>query len=115
MDKLLKPERFQTEPTDPNAEKLYKHWKLTFNNYLETVGTTPESTPAGRTRSKLFALINNISADVFDIISEAESFKMQLMPLIELILNRPTSCTIVTLLLPVNNRHPNLLTHTCKS
>lgn len=42
MDRLLRPERFETEPTAPNAEKLYKHWKMTFMNYLEA--TTPAAT-----------------------------------------------------------------------
>ena len=76
MDKLLRPDRFQIEPNDPNAEKLYKHWKLTFNNYVEATTTTTSRGESSVTpRGKLFALINNISANVFDIISEAESFE----------------------------------------
>ena len=41
MDKLLRPKLFETETTDPNSEKLYKHWKVTFKNYLETAVPDP--------------------------------------------------------------------------
>ena len=34
MDRLLKPERFTTEPNEPEAEKRYKHWKATLQNYF---------------------------------------------------------------------------------
>ena len=73
----MRPERFETEPNAPNAEKLYKHWKLTFTNYLET--TIPEGEDNSNNqnainRKKLFALINNVSADVFDIVSDTDNF-----------------------------------------
>ena len=81
MDKLLRPKVFETDSNDPNAEKLYKHWKMTFTNYLETsIPDIPEDAPnaanqqASVERKKLFALFNNISADIFDIVSEAENY-----------------------------------------
>ena len=60
MDRLLRPKTLETEPTDPNAEKIFKHWKLTFENYLEstitavTPGTQVDdaSLEAGWTASK---------------------------------------------------------------
>ena len=35
MDRLLRPKIFETEPTAANSEKLYRHWKITFENYLD--------------------------------------------------------------------------------
>ena len=49
MDQLLRPKVFETSTTDPSAEKLYKHWKMTFNNYIEaSVPAVPVATPAWR-------------------------------------------------------------------
>ena len=73
----MRPERFETEPNAPNAEKLYKHWKLTFINYLETAITAGEGNNDNQTninRKKLFALISTVSADVFDIVSDTDNF-----------------------------------------
>ena len=77
MDKLLRPERFDTEPTAPNAEKLYKHWKFCFGNYLQsTSSNTPENA-----QQKFFALANSVSALVFDIISDCGDFDSALVAL----------------------------------
>ena len=56
-------------------QKNYQHWKLKFTNYLET------TIPAGEINNKrnainckkLYALIN-VSADVFDILSDTDNF-----------------------------------------
>ena len=81
MDKLLRPKVFETDSNDPNAEKLYRHWKMTFINYIETtIPAIPEAAEnaqeqqANIERKKLFALFNNISADIFDIVSEAATY-----------------------------------------
>ncbi|XP_066910469.1 uncharacterized protein [Clytia hemisphaerica] len=81
MDKLLRPKVFETDSNDPNAEKLYRHWKMTFANYIETsIPAIPEGAEnavnqlANIERKKLFALFNNISADIFDIVSEAANY-----------------------------------------
>ena len=82
MDKLMRPERFATEPNDPNSEKLYKHWKLTFTNYLETaVAASGENNDNNLNRKKFFGLINNISADVFEIVSDTENFDVAIQAL----------------------------------
>ena len=77
MDRLMRPEQFETEPNAPNAEKLYKHQKLTFINYLETAIAAEKGKNDNQTNinhKKLFALINNVSADVFDIVSDTDNF-----------------------------------------
>lgn len=71
MDRVLRPERFDTESTAFNAEKKYKHWKLMFMNYLHTVNGTEET---GNTQTDFYALINSISADVYEIISDTSDY-----------------------------------------
>ena len=85
MDKLLRPRVFDTETTEPNSEKLYKHWKETFQNYLEQTIPDPthETTDDAPTRQAAIAatnkkrcqgLINYVSANVYDLISEIKDF-----------------------------------------
>ena len=110
MDRLLRPKVFETESTDSNAEKLYKHWKMTLENYIET--TIPVVTPGtpsdeasmatasaaveANNRKKRFALINNISADIFDLISDCTDYDSA-MQVLDSAYIRPTSV--------VYNRH----------
>lgn len=65
MEKLLKPERFDIEPSTPNSEKSFKHWKTTFMNYLETHIPQTTEQDASIERKKLFALVNSVSASVY--------------------------------------------------
>ena len=105
MDRLLRPKVFETETTDPNAEKLFKHWKITFENYI--AATIPTPTPAAdpndaaavataetntRTaaRNKKFALINNISANIYDLIGDCDTYESA-MDTLEAAYVRPTS------------------------
>ena len=67
MDRILRPERFDVEPSTPQSERRYKHWKLTFENYLTVIGN---DSGIGNTSKNFFALINTISAAVYDIISD---------------------------------------------
>ena len=73
MDKLLRPARFDVEPNTPGAEKVYKHWKTTFNNYLESaIDSSIDS--AVVERKKHHALINGVSTQVFDLICDCSDF-----------------------------------------
>ena len=79
MDRLLRPKVLEIETTTPNAEKLYRHWKITFENYLENSITPVPPVVEGDANSvtaaatattnaenqKRHALINNVSANVY--------------------------------------------------
>ena len=104
MDRLLRPKVFETEITDPNAEKLFKHWKTTFENYIAATITTP--TPANTddatavaaaaaatqtaARNKMFALINNVSANIYELIGDSATYESA-MDTLEAAYVRPTS------------------------
>ena len=95
MDRLLRPERFDTESTVPNAEKLYRHWKMTFQNYLESSIRTPAAAnpedenavqaaataAATAERKKLHALFNNVSANIYETISDCTTFNQAFLSL----------------------------------
>ena len=96
MDKLLRPERFTTEATVPNAESLYRHWKTTFQNYVEDAISAPAATPdpndanavqaaataaAAAERKKLHALFNTVSASIYETISDCTTFDQALLTL----------------------------------
>ena len=81
MDRLLRPKTFEIEPSDPNATKLYKHWKVTLENYLENVVKpvipTDDADAAATARetakkNKKFGLFNNISADIYELVSDCD-------------------------------------------
>ena len=89
MDRLLRPKTFETETTDPNSEKLYKHWKVTFENYVEEFIPAPAPATSGDAtsiathaaavtsvaRKKKLALINNVSANVYELISDSATYE----------------------------------------
>ena len=104
MDRLLRPKVFEIEITAPNAEKLFKHWKVTFENYMSATITparpaasdepdeVARATAAAETvaRNKKHALINNVSADIYELISDCSTYEIA-MATLEAAYVRPTS------------------------
>ena len=88
MDRLLRPKVLEIDTTTPNAEKLYNHWKVTFENFLEnsvtpvTPGTPGDddsmtvavNATAVAERKKRHALINNVSAEIYELISDCPTY-----------------------------------------
>ena len=66
MSKALKPLRLDLDPNSPNAAKQWKHWRRTFDNFIEECGDTAPD----RFRS----IVNFISAEVFDHDEECETY-----------------------------------------
>ena len=104
MDRLLRPKILETEPSAVNSEKLYRHWKITFENYLEAnIAAVPAGTPgyepslaAERTaraeanRKKRHALFNNVSSDIFELIEHSTDYDSAIATL-DATYIRPTS------------------------
>ena len=59
------------EPSTPQSERRYKHWKMTFKKYLSVIGNDSE---IRNTSKNFFALINTISAAVYDIIDDTNDY-----------------------------------------
>ena len=72
----MRPSRFDVEPNTLNAEREHKHWKKTFENYLE--GATSEGDSLALLyRKKCHALINSVSTNMFELICDADNFKIR--------------------------------------
>ena len=107
MDRLLRPKVLEIETTTPNAEKLYRHWKITFENFLESSippapeGIEGDNARATAERRKHHALINNVSATIYELISDSATYQ-EAMALLDTAFIRPTSV--------VYNRHQLITT-----
>ena len=67
MDRLLKPERFDADPNSSNAAKEWQHWLCTFNNFLSALDSTQIN--------KLNLLINYISPNVYEYVTDCKGFE----------------------------------------
>ena len=110
MDRLLRPKTLETESTAPNAEKLYKHWKTTFENYVKSC--VPAITPgvegdaasmetyraavAAADEKKLHALQNAVSHEIFELMTGCKNYDAAIT-ILDAAYIRPTSV--------VHNRH----------
>nr|XP_045611481.1 uncharacterized protein LOC123766425 [Procambarus clarkii] len=68
MERLLRPERFATDPNATNAAQEWRHWLKTFQNFTLAV---EENTP---TVDKLRLLINYVAPRVFDYIADCTTY-----------------------------------------
>ena len=66
MPKILTPDKLTTEPNDTQAEKTYKHWKKTFENFIEECG---DEAP-----DKLRCLTKYVSGQVYEYFSDADTY-----------------------------------------
>ena len=76
MERFLRPKRLDVDPNSANATKNWKHWKATFENFLDSFATPPR-------KKTLYVLINYVSLNVFEIIAECEEYDTAINTLIE--------------------------------
>ena len=96
IDKYLKPTRFDCDPNETGSDKKFKHWLKTFTNFITSINTTvPPSassadsetttqTSAQTVDTKLNALINYISADVFEYIADCDEYDQAIKTLTDI-------------------------------
>jgi len=70
MDKLMKPSRLDLDPSSRSAFKEWRHWRKTFENYVEELDQQRED----RADDKLKLLTDCVSHIVYDFIEECESY-----------------------------------------
>ena len=66
MDKILRPTRFDEDPSSPQASAAWQYWLRTFKNFIATAQVEDGQ--------KLNVLINFVGLRVYEIISEADSY-----------------------------------------
>ena len=92
MDKYLKPTRFDCDPNETGSDKKFKHWLKTFTNFITSINTTVPSTASSADSettaqpvdTKLNALINYVSADVFEYIADCDKYDQAIKTLTDI-------------------------------
>ena len=77
MDKWLKPSWFDCDPSSAGAEKEWKHWERTFQNFIATLDQPASGSQAAviaTSEQKLSALVNFVSSSVYDYIADADNY-----------------------------------------
>ena len=67
MDKLLRPEKLETEPNSSNAAQHWKHWYRSFKNFLDAAKAT-------EAQNRLNLLVNYVSPSIYVYISESLTY-----------------------------------------
>ncbi|GFS72388.1 uncharacterized protein TNCV_1827821 [Trichonephila clavipes] len=67
MEQLLKPERFDIDPTCSNSETKWRHWKKTFEKFLGGIKTITEE-------NKLPLLSNYVTSNVYQFINNCTTY-----------------------------------------
>ena len=70
MDKFLRPDRFETDPSEATAAKQWMHWKRTFDNFLEELTKNPQTAE----HDKLKLMINYVAPSVYDHITDCTTY-----------------------------------------
>lgn len=81
MDRLLKPERFDVDPTCVGAEEKWLHWKRTFSNFLGQIQDATDE-------NKLQLLCNYVSASVFRYMNDSATYDIAIKVLDSLFITK---------------------------
>ena len=68
MERVLRPERFDTDINDVNASKRWSHWLKTFDNFLSTISSHKPD--------ELAVLTNFLSPEVYEYISDCATYAL---------------------------------------
>ena len=87
IEKALTPSIFNHPPGAPRAFQLFRHWINRFTNYVEIITANPEHPVSDETKKMIFN--NLISAEVYELFREAETYDDSLQTLKSLYLKVP--------------------------
>ena len=82
MNRLMKPERLDLDPSAPNAAKEWRHWRRTFDNFIIECGIDPVP-------NKHRIITNLISANVYEHIEDCTDFQSVIDTLDNLFVKSP--------------------------
>nr|XP_037872947.1 uncharacterized protein LOC119629806 [Bombyx mori] len=82
MDRYLRPERFDIDPSDSSSTRAWIHWRKTFENFIFVQKPAVSETDAQSVRPpekwdsiKFQLLVNHISPNIYTYISEATNYE----------------------------------------
>ena len=102
MEKYLKPERLDLDPSKREAADTWRYWKMTFNIFLETVCETQQLTSM-TDRLKLKLLINLLSLAIYKHISDIHDYSTAINALEEIFVE-PKNSVFCKHLLPTSRQ-----------
>ena len=70
MDRHLRPTIMDIDPGSSDAVKTWRHWKRTFNFFIESLTT------AGNVPNKLAHLVHFVGPSVYELIADCETFEL---------------------------------------
>ena len=91
----MKPERLGINSNTTVADKTYKHWFQTFNNFLESLSTSntiSSSQSSTQTANKFNLLINYIEPNIYEFISKCETYDQAIETLRKFMWHPKMSC-----------------------
>ena len=83
MDKSLKPERFEIDPSAPDVKRRWLHWHKTLTGYIDSFADITEA-------NKLKILINHVDAATYELISEIDTYDEAVRTLLNIFV-KPTN------------------------
>nr|XP_026485607.1 uncharacterized protein LOC113393110 [Vanessa tameamea] len=75
MDKYLRPDRLDIDPSNSSAAKHWEHWKRTFESFLSASDFSHMSEKVLTSYKKLDLLINHVSSNIYTYISECSTYE----------------------------------------
>ena len=97
MEKILRPERLDADPSSSEASKVWLHWKKTFQNFLATLD---------RSVDKLGVLTNYLFPNVYQFIEDCVDYDSAMDSLQSLYV-KPTNEVYARHLLATRRQQPN--------
>ena len=98
MDKVLRPERLETDPTSSEASKESLHWKRTFENFVTVL---PQEN-----LNKLTVLANYVSPAIFQHTEECSDYAAAI-EILQALFVKPRNENFARHLLATRRQQPN--------
>ena len=96
MERALRPDRFEVHPNTSSAEKEFRYWIKTLENYIEVLPAESD---------KLKILINHLSPDNYEYINECTSFESA-TEVLSALFTKPTNVILARHLLGIRKQKP---------
>lgn len=107
MDKYLRPERFDVDPSNTFATCTWLHWRKTFENFIDaSIKETGDDKAKLESinKNKLLLLLNHVSPNVYSYISDARSYD-EAIKVLEKIYVKPKNLIFARHLLASRKQH----------
>ena len=107
MRKVLRPERLDLSPNTVDAPRTWRHWLVTFENFIESLQRPDENL------DKLRILLNFVAPEIYELFSDSNNYDKAIAKLKVRTLKLPTKSLQDILCRHESKSQKNLLMSTC--